>query len=294
MRSNNTLREELMDLIHNVSPSETPILSTVQMVPVDSTYPQWLIDSYRAAATNAYLENTVFTDHSKTVPTRVSNIVQTMYRGGNVTDVQRAVAHAGMDDPLGYYEDKDVVEFKRDIELALVRGSAVTGTTDTASQLNGLMNVISTNTTNLSSVTMTETIYNNILALTWGNTARMPTDVYCGPNIKRTISGYTTNVTRNIDADEKRQINVVDFYDSEFIRNQRVHLHRDVTDTSTSAEFFAIDPSFVATGWLKPLRSELLARDGLRTRYQLSAHLTLLYNNEAAFCSATDVGEYIT
>lgn len=289
MSSNKTLREELGDVIHNVAPAETPILSSIGMAKVSSRYPQWLVDTYRAAATNAYIENQTFTDHDKTVPTRVANITQTVYRGGRITDVQRAVDHAGMDDPLGYYEVKDIVELKKDIELMLLKGSAVTGDTDTACQANGLLNAISTNNTGLSTITLTETIFNNILGLTWGNTARMPYQTYCNPKIKRTISGFTTNVTRNVNAEERKQINVVDFYDSDFVKGMEIRMHRDLLDGDNTGEMVMIDPNYLATGWLKGLKSELLPRNGLRNDYQISGHLTLLFNNEKAFAAATEL-----
>jgi hypothetical protein len=289
LTSNKTLREELGDVIHNVAPAETPILSSIKMAKVTSRYPQWLVDTYRAAATNAYIEDLEHTDHSKTVPTRAANIVQTVYRGGRITDVERYVEHAGMDDPLGYYEVKDIVEIKKDIELLLVKGSAITGDTDTACQANGLLNAISTNNTELSGATLTETIFNNILQLTWGNTARMPYQVYCNPKVKRSISGFTTNVTRNIDAAEMRQINTVSFYDSDFVQGMEIRMHRDLTDGDDTGQMVMIDPTYLASGWLNPLKSEMLARDGLRDRYQLSGHLTLLFNNEKAFAAATQI-----
>lgn len=293
LRSDRTLRESLQDSIANVAPSETPILSTLGQVPVDNIHCQWLIDTYRAAAGNAILDDWAFTAFEITIPSRVSNIVQTFYGSGMITDTAREVVHAGTGDPLGYYEAKHVVELKKDIELALVKGSAITGTTGTANRLGGLMNIISTNKTNLSGVTLSEKVFNNILELTWGNTVRMPTDVYVTPKLKRTISLYSTKNTFNQDAEAKKQVLVVDTYQNDF-GTFRCIAHRNLNATAQDTqEFFAIDPTMLRTGWLSPLKREVLSRDGLRVRFQMAAKLTLLYGSEKAFCAATNVQYYI-
>lgn len=293
LRSENTLRESLQDAISNVAPSETPLLSRLGQVPVDGIHVQWLIDTYRAAAGNAILDNWAFTAYSITVPTRVSNIVQTFYGSGMVTDTARDVVHAGTGDPLGYYEAKHVVELKKDIELALVKGSAITGTTGTANRLGGIMNIISTNATNLSGVTLTEKVFNNILELTWSNTVKMPTEVYVTPKLKRTISLYSTKNTFNLDATAKTQSLVVDTYANDF-GSFRCIQHRNLGATADNTqEFFAIDPTLLRTGWLSPLKREVLSRDGLRVRFQMACKATLLYGSEKAFCAATNVQFYI-
>lgn len=293
LRSDKSLREELHDAVYNVAPSETPILSSLGDAAVKSRFPQWQTDTYRAAAGNAVVEGFSYTAYALTVPSRADNVVQTFYASGQVSDTQRNVDHAGMDDPLGYYEAKSVVEIKKDIELALIKGSAATGTTNTATRMNGLMNVISTNKTSLSGITFTENIFNNLLQLAWTNTAVMPTDVYVGPRLKRTITGYSTKVTPFISAQDKKQILTITQYESDF-GAYRLHLHRELTSAASSVnELVAINPAWFATGWLQPLRREVLSRDGLSYRYQMSCETTLLHRNQRTAIAADLVQDYI-
>ena len=196
--------------------------------------------------------------------------------------------HAGFDDPVVYFEAKDLVELKKDIELALVRGSAVTGTTNTANQMNGILNVISTNNTNLSGVTLSEKVFNDLLVLTWNNTRKMPTEIYVSPNLRRTIANYSTKVTPFIAAERKEQILAVDTYANDFGIFSLI-THRELTNGDDDNELFGIDPTALSTGWLQPVRREILARDGRSVRYQISAMLTLLYANEKAFFAASNV-----
>jgi len=291
--SNKTIRESLQDSIYNVAPADTPILSRVKQVGISHFFTQWLEDTYRSAATNAVLEDWAFTAKDKTVPSRVSNISQIFYTGGRITDTQREVEHAGMADPLAYYEAKDVIELKKDIELALVRGSAVTGTTDTARQMNGLLNIIDTNKTAISGITFTEKVFNDLIQLTWDVTREMPTEVYCSPYVRRTISLFSTKVTPFVQAEAKKQVLATDTYVNDF-GEFRALLHRELSNGfSSTNEVFAIRPEHLATGWLKPLKREILARDGLRVRYQISCDLSLLYRSEKPFFAATSVYPYI-
>lgn len=292
LRSDKTIRESLQDAIYNVSPHETPLLSRLRQVPVDNVYPQWLVDVYADASHQAQLEGIAHTALSLTVPTRAANITQLFYKGASISDRQRAVMHAGFEDPFVYYEGKHVVEIKRDMELSIVKGSAVTGDTDTAVQMNGFMNFISTNKTAASALTLTELVFNNLLELGWQNTAMFPNEVYVGPKLKRTISLYATKNTPFLMADQKKQILTTNQYDSEF-GLLTVFLHRDLTSGTDTNELLIIDPNWFATGWLQPMRREVLARDGKRDRYQISAELTVLFRNEKAGIAASQLTHYV-
>jgi len=292
LRSDATIREELQDAIHNVDPFRTPLLSRLRQVPIDNNHVQWLTDSFRAAATNAWLEGIAFTAQALTTPSRSSNTTQIFYDGGSVSDRQKVTGHAGVADPISYYEGKDLIEMKKDMELALVKGSAATGSSNVVSQLGGFMNIVSTNKTSTSSVTLTEIIFGNLLEMVWDDTDAMPTDVYVGPKLKRTISGYSTDVTRNIAAEEKRQLLIVNQYDSDF-GAVNIHLHRDMTSSESACDLLCIDPNYFATGWLQPLKRETLTRDGKRDRYQISGEFTLLYGNEKAAMAAAHLNPYV-
>lgn len=287
MISDKSIRESLQDAVYNVSPMETPILSRIQQAKVEGMYVEWQIDTYRAAAANAWLEDIAYTAKDLTPPTRAQAITQIFYDGASVTDRARAIQRAGTGDPFVYHEGKRVIEMKKDMELALVKGSAVTGTTGTANNMGGIMNVASTNKTSLSGITLTETIFNNLLELVWTNSVVQPNEVYVGAKLKRTISLFSTKVTSFQPASDRNKNLTIDTYDSDF-GSVKVFLHRNLTShgTTSSNQMFVIDPAWLATGWLRPLRREVLSRDGTRDRFQISAELTLLYRNQATLLVA--------
>lgn len=57
---------------------------------------------------------------------------------------------------------KHAKRWKTDVELALHRGSAVSGTNSVAPQFGGMLNRLSTNFTANSGTTLTERVYNDI------------------------------------------------------------------------------------------------------------------------------------
>lgn len=293
LSSDQSIREELQDAIYNVSPYDTPLLSRLQQVSIGNKFVQWQTASFRAAADNSVAEGIAFTAISCTQPSRASNISQLFYEGLEVSDTDRQVNHAGMSDPFAYQEAKKLVELKKDIELALVKGSAITGTTSSNCKLGGFMNVLSTNKTSLSGITFTESTFTNLLQLAWGNSEVMPTEVFVGPNLKRTISNYSTRVTPFIDAESKKQIVTVSNYESDF-GSLKIFLHRNLTSAGSSVnELLIIDPAWFATGWLQPLKREVLPRTGIRSQAMITCDATLLYKNEASAIAADKVQHYI-
>lgn len=141
-------------------------------------------------------------------------------------------------------------------------------------------------------MTLTESLFNDILQRTYSfdvNDVRL----YGGPFIKRTVAGYTTSVTRNVNASEFKQIFRVDEYDSDFgtiaVMMSRDQIFPATKTTDTANTFVIIDPTMIQTGWLQRTRSERLSRDGLRDRFQISAELTLIVRSPQAINGATNV-----
>ena len=298
-----SIRENLQDFIANVAPQETPLLSGLAQSRVSSGFVEWQQDTLPARAWNAVLEGIAFTEMAVSLPTRLYTSVQTFYRSGVVSDRERQVEHAGFDDPFTYAENKAFLSLKNDIEHALHQGSAATGATSAYSQIGGLLNLLTTNFTNMAvngasywtGVTLTESIFNDILELVYNNGTVQPTEVYCGPKIKRTISGFNTKTTFNINAAEKRQVLATDWYVSDF-GDLKIFLARDQARTSarlaagdlstypttSDNSFVVLDPKYFMTGWLQQVKRETLPRDGLRDRFQISAALCLIAKSELA------------
>jgi hypothetical protein len=287
-----SIREDLQDFVANVTPRDVPLLAQLRQVGVNGGYVEWQEDTLATRAANSWIEGVAHTDIALTTPTRLFNHVQTFAKFGAVADRQRNVEHAGFADMLSYQERKKFLEIRNDIEHALHRGSGASGGTAAAPQLIGLLNVSSTLLSDHSGVTLTETVFNDIAQRGFDYEVDH-SQAYVGPLLKRTISGYTTNVTRNIDASRRRQILAIDVYDGDFgtveVIKSRDQLNAASSTTDAANSLLLIDPMRLQTGWLQRMRSERIPRDGLRDKFQISAELTLIYRTPKAINGATNV-----
>ncbi len=70
-------REDLTNIIYNISPTETPFMVAIGKSKAKATKHEWQIDSLASASTtNAQLEGDVVAGASSTPTTRLSNICQ--------------------------------------------------------------------------------------------------------------------------------------------------------------------------------------------------------------------------
>lgn len=141
------IREDLADVIYDISPVETPFLNTVAHVEATNVLHEWQTDSLAAAsATNAVIEGDDATTDASSATTRLSNRTQISDKVGRVTGTARAVNTAGRADEMDYQMLKRGRELRRDMESALLANNAkVTGNDTTARELAGVPAWIATN-----------------------------------------------------------------------------------------------------------------------------------------------------
>lgn len=281
-----SIPELLMDFVENVSPKDRPALALFRKTRVSGTFVEWQEDVLPSRGFNAYNEGAAATEPDLTTPSRTFSHVQLFARWGQVSDVQRAVAHKGFSDAYLYQEKKAVDSTLNDIEHTLHRGSAATGATNAPRQFGGLLNILTTNFTNACGITLTETVFNDLVqAFADNNVDIHPTVVFVNSWLTRTISQYSTNVTRNVDAAARVQELVIEQHRSDFGDIFKYYSRdqlKSTTKTASGNSLVLLDPSYFETGWLQPLISETLPRTGLRTSFQISAMLTLIFRTQKA------------
>lgn len=210
-------REDLTDIITNVAPDATPLLSSWKSVTSENTLHEYLRDTLAAAGTNAQTEGAAFTVSDPTHPTRLNNNTQVFIDWVTISGTQMAVTHAGQPDPMKYQIAKQLKEHAKDIENALMAGSRASGASGVARQMVGVINAISTNATaRASGASLGETDFNDIFAMIYTQTDDVANEVYVGATLKRDISGFTANSTKYVDAKDMMLVRPVHFYDTRF------------------------------------------------------------------------------
>ena len=302
-----TIREDLTDAENMISPTETPFISSIAgKGTAANTKFEWpVVELGSVDANNAVPEGEDAPSiDSPVVALRMINYTQIMDKVVKVTDTSQRVDGAAKVEKLAKQISYKLKELKRDKETiflansAAVPGAAVGATTR---KVAGLEAWIITNASRGASTgaaptlsnttdgypnaahvpgttrTLTEDMLNTVVQSCWTNGGEVKYGIV-GPAVKRLISktfnGYATKYK---DADAKRLVNAVDFYESEFgiieiIPNR----------FSNAASMILVDPEYVKIVDLQPTRQLELARTGHTENRLIQYEGTLEVGNQKA------------
>jgi hypothetical protein len=289
-------REDLGDIIFDISPTETPVLTAIPKNAATGVKHEWQTDSLAAAsATNFVIEGDDATTDASTATTRVYNYTAISDKVARVTGTQEAVSKAGRQSEMAYQMEKRMKELKRDVEKIILENNAsVAGNDTTAREVGGLQAWIVTNADDASDATaatgdgtdahtdgtaraLTEPMFESVLSSAWSN-GGMPSMGVCNAFQKRKVANFNGNATRNQDADKKKITNTVDIYIDPLGNEIRMVPDRFVP---TDVVYF-IDPEYLKFSTLRDFHSVELAKTGDTERKQILVEYTLEVCNEAA------------
>lgn len=268
------IREDLLGVITNIDPTETQLYTGLAKSEARGVNHEWPVDTLKTVGTNARVEGADPSFEDRTDPTRLNNICQIIAVSFQVSNTERAVNTAGFADRYSYEMDKAMTEWKNDAEYALMR-SVVGSTSGSALRsMKGLKESISTNATNQSGVSMSETHLNDYLQTTWGNGGN-PDEIYVGGQLKRRISGFTSGSTKFTEVTDRRLVNAVDVYDSDFGR-LKIFKHRWITQSGdTNLDIVGIQSDKFRIAHLRNPQHQSIANTGDATKGQIVGELTL-------------------
>jgi hypothetical protein len=305
------IREDLSDVIYDISPQDTPIMSSIGKSKATSVYHEWQTDSLAANTTaNALVEGADATDASVSPTTRIGNYTQIVGKVIRVSGTLEATDKAGRKSEKAYQMAKAAAEMKRDIETIITANQGQTaGNATTARKLGSLLSYIKTNTsfrgtattgadpttigvstrTDGTQRTFTETLLKEVIQEVFvsGGT---PTLAVMRPALKQKVSSFTGNAAYRVNTDNSvGNVTVVagaDLYQSDFGVLQLVP---DRFMREANREVLILDPEFAALAYLRPFQTKDLAVNGDSERSQLLAELTIEVRNEAAHGIVADL-----
>ena len=270
------LREDLLNIMTNISPKNTQLVSGLGTSTASSIRHEWLIKTLNAVKTNAYVEGVDASYGALTNPTRIVNYTQIAREGFEVTDTERSVNTAAFADRYQQEATDALAELKNDMEFAILRGSMASGTGSAARQCRGIKRSLSL-VTSQSGVSLSEAILNDYLQNVWDNTSTEVNAVYGDMYIKRKISGFTSGTTKNLDANDKRLVNSVDVYQADAASNVKLFPHRYMTisGTDTNHDVLGINEDMFKVAYLRKPFTRELAKTGDSTKGEIVTEFTL-------------------
>ena len=300
------IREDLVDVIYNVSPEDTPILSAIPRTTAKSTKHEWQLDSLATPATNAVIEGDEATVDAMSATTRAFNYCQISDKVIAVSGTQAAVDAAGRDDEMAYQIAKKSKELKKDMEFDLIEPNVqAVGSATAARELGSIPTWLATNgdagtsgTLSTGSGTdlpgsgtdrdLTEAILKTVIKEVYSSGGDMDMLV-CPPSVKQTISGFNANTTRFGPADKKTEFAAIDVYSSDF-GDLKIVPNR-VMATTDAKDVFIIQRDMLATAYLRDFMIQDLSKTGDSDKKQLLCEYTLEVRNEAAHGIILDINQ---
>lgn len=290
------VREDLTDIIHDVSPTDTPFYSSAGKTTASNTYHEWQTDAIRASAVNAHIEgdDTVATARTPTV--RLGNYSQIFKDAVITTGTDEGLNKAGRGGEMEYQLIKTGREIRLDIERALLDNNArVAGSDTVARELAGVPSWLVTNTvaagadptgdgtdtrTDAAQVAFSQGRMDTCLQSIWENSnGTNDMTVMLSAYQMNIALGFTGNNNQRatIPANSNKVVNVVDVYMTpwgsvDFVMSREMR-PRDV---------LALDLSMFKIAVLRGFETEPLAKTGDNEKRQVVTELTLESCNEKA------------
>jgi hypothetical protein len=292
-------REDLSNIIYNISPMQTPFMSSIGTRNVKNVVFDWQTESLPTPSGTGQLEGFELSRAASTATARVSNVCQISYRDATVTGSQDAADAAGKRSEMAHQLAIMAKALKRDMEEALCqKGAKTTGNATTARQTGGFESWITTNDsrgTNGASTgggaaptdgtqrALTETLLKDVLELMFASGAE-PNLAICGPHNKQVISGFTGRSQARQMVDANTVEASVSIYSSDFGELKIVPSNR-----SRERSLLLVDPEFAKVSYLRSFDTIDIATIGDAETKMIVVEYGLEVGNEAAHGIVADL-----
>lgn len=275
-------REDLIDVIGDVSPDANPLMTMLATTKAKGTYHEWLEDYLaRPTSVTTAIEGADATYSDLTQPSRRGNFTTIVTTTFKVSGTESSVDVAGMGDPYDYQASKALKDWKNKAEYNLIRGAAASGASGVARQLSGIQAIVTSHTTGvLSGTSLSETEFNNMVSDVWNDVGSDDVfDVVLTTfGLKQKISSFTAGNTRYLDATDKKLVRPVMVYESDG-GVHRIFAHKDVRSAAATPgpTILGIKENKWRISYLRNPKREELAKVGDSRNGQIVGEFTLEY-----------------
>jgi len=307
-------REDLADIIFNVSPTETPFQMMAMRGRTTNRLHDWQADGLALAALNKQLEGDDAVGNVLTATQRLQNFTMISTKVVVISGTQEVVDKAGRKSELAYQLAKAGKELKRDMEVGLTRNqdgvaadsprvlwpletwygtlqgvagiappaqNQFRGATGVGNALAGLSpdGLLADGTPRA----LTESLLKSAIQACWENGGE-PGVIMVGAFNKTVISAFTGNSTRFDQGEDKRLVTAIDIYVSDFGSHRIVpnRFSRKETAHVLTMHLWSVD-------YLRAFKQIPLAITGDNMRRQLICEYTLKACNESGSAVVADL-----
>ena len=292
-------REDLSNIIYNISPMQTPFMSSIGKRNIKNVVFDWQTESLPTPSSAGQLEGFELSRSAATATTRESNVAMISSRDATVTGSQNASDAAGKRSEMAHQLAIMSKALKRDMEEALCQnGGKTTGNATTARKTGGFESWIKSNyskaaagaptgggtaPTDGTQRALTEALLKDVLELAFTNGGE-PSLAICGPVNKQKISGFTGRASARQMVDANTVEASVSVYSSDFGELKIVPSNR-----SRERSLLLVDPEFAKVSYLRDFKTVDIATIGDAETKMIVVEYGLEVSNEAAHGVVADL-----
>jgi len=254
--SANELRESLLDIIKDISPNESNyfVSNLGKGTPALQKLHEWnLYHEARVTSEAKAIEGAETTYGDLAQEERSSNYTVTIDASVKLSRSRASIANVTGEDALSVEKERALRRLKNQMEYNLINGGVAAGSSGVASGMAGIERVISTIVTaRASGTSFTEGELNDMVQDSWDQVSdNYVMDLLVAPAvIKRRIATFGTNLTRNVNAMDKKLTREVRVYDAEIGQTVMVLAHKDIRTTAGSLLVLGLREELFETAFL--------------------------------------------
>lgn len=268
-------REDLLSIIADISPDETPILTMAKTKSAGQTLHEWA-DYYESAPSTVSKskegDDATFADLS--APSRKNNICQIITENFAVTETEMAVNTVTPQDAFNMQKGFASRRWKNKLEYSLLLSTKTSGSSGVEREMGGLLQFATADgktTVRASGTSLSSTEFNDMIQDSYTVTDSAIVDlILCTAKTKRDISKFTASNTKEINADDKRIVDSITVYESDFGIHQ-IMKHRYMATNAIAG----VKKANLAVAYLRRPKDVDLAQTGDSKKGQIVGEATL-------------------
>jgi hypothetical protein len=279
-------KEDVSDIITDISPTDTPMVSMIKTQKVSNRIYQYQTDALESAASNKAVEGADASIAALTPTVMISGNTQILTKAFQVSATSDATATYGRAKETAYALGRALKAIKRDLEFAFVGASnaAVAGNASgpVAREMASADQLIASGVTKDQGSNATDALTEaKLLELGQAvfEAGGDPSVFMVSPGKAQIIAGFTgaSGRNRNFNDAQKTLTNVIDLYVSPY-GEYKVVLNRHQMTTHA----FLLDPSMWRAAVLRPFTRTLLAATGDSQKHFCVGEYGLMHMNPSA------------
>jgi hypothetical protein len=274
-----SVREDLLSVMKDVSPNKDNwLFDNLGTSVAKDVVHQWLTDNVvRETSVSNEAEGADWADDDNSQPVRSSNLTSITTAAVRVTGTERAVNVGLPGDPMDYQKTKALGILKNKIEFKLLRGTQISGASGTATGMNGILGVISTNLSKFASgfVSLSAQQLEVLHKKSWDavGASYVADTLICTMLHKIKIAGFSQRVTLNSNNTDAAYHNIT-MYDTAS-GTLTIVPHKDMPTAQGSVNIVLLNKSMFKVAYLRKPAYMEISKVGDADRGQYLAEATL-------------------